>query len=63
MKNYMHTQSGDVASEQDWKDDFDNMDLESWFGVDSEECKDLHWLYDQKHLVEVEKIEGEWAEV
>ena len=61
--NYMHTVSGDVATAEEWKNDFDNMDVESWFGDEYEECKDKHWLNDQKYLVEVEKVNGEWEEV
>ena len=60
---YMHTISGDVASKQDWKDDFDKMDLESWFGQPIDECENLHWLEDQKYLVKVVKNkDGDWVE-
>ena len=60
---YMHTISGDVASKEDWKDDFDCMDCESWFGLPIEDCKNLHWLKDQKYLVKVVKDEnGDWVE-
>ena len=59
---YMQTQSGDVATAEMWKDDFDAMDVESWFGKPAEECTDLHWLSDNNSLVEVEWIAGEWVE-
>jgi len=63
MEMYMHTVSGDVASRVDWKNDFDYMGVESWFGVPAEECEGLDWLKDQKYLVEVVKDEtGEWVE-
>lgn len=61
---YMHEWSGDVASREMWRDDFENMDIESWFGKEASECKDLHWLDDQPYLVEVEwsAEEKEWVE-
>ena len=59
---YMHTHSGDVATFEMWKNDFDAMDVESWFGKPAEECTDLHWLSDNNSLVEVEWIAGEWVE-
>lgn len=60
---YMHTISGDVSSKEDWKADYDSMDCESWFGLEIEECKNLHWLEDQKYLVKVVKDEnGDWVE-
>lgn len=70
-KFYMHTTSGDVATEQEWRDDFDGMDIESWFGLPADECEGLHWIEDnidsqtgQKILIEVEKdTDGEWVEV
>lgn len=67
MKNekmYMHVISGDVASESNWKNDFECMDVESWFGMSIDDCEGLHWLEDQNFLVEVDKDEsGEWVEV
>ena len=51
---YMHTESGDAATVEMWKDDFDSMDVESWFGLPADECTDLHWLDDNKALIEVE---------
>ena len=66
MKNekmYMHEISGDVASMGDWKADFENMDIESWFGLPAEECEGLDWIKGGK-LIEVEQDEdGEWVEV
>ncbi len=50
---YMHTHSGDVATFEMWKSDFENMDVESWFGKPADECNDLHWLNDMPYLVEV----------
>ena len=62
---YMHEHSGDVASAEDWKSDFDNMDVESWFGKPAEECKELHWLNDAPWLIEVKwnEEDQEWDEV
>lgn len=62
---YMQTQSGDVATAEMWKNDFDAMDVESWFGEPAEECADLHWLSDNNSLVEVEFDTDlqEWIEV
>ena len=51
---YMHTESGDVAAAEVWEDDFNSADCETWFGKPASECHDLHWLNDQKYLVEVE---------
>lgn len=51
---YMQTQSGDVATAEMWKNDFDAMDVESWFGKPAEECTELHWLSDNNSLIEVE---------
>lgn len=51
---YMHAESGDVATAEMWKSDFDNMDVESWFGLPADECAELHWLDDSKSLIEVE---------
>lgn len=51
---YMQIDSGDVATAEMWKDDFDAMDVESWFGKPAEECTELHWLSDNNSLVDVE---------
>ena len=61
-KMYMHTLSGDVATVEEWKDDFDSMDLETWFGLPIDECEGLDWLADQKYLIEVvQDKDGEWV--
>ena len=59
---YMHTESGDVATVEDWEDDFNSADCETWFGKPTAECNGLHWLDDQKYLTEVEwdTEEQEW---
>lgn len=47
MKYYMQQQSGDVASESDWRDDYNSMDIESWFGKhvdDITEEDEENWL-------------------
>lgn len=49
---YIHTQCGDVATAEMWRDDFEKMDKESWFGLPYEECKKLHWLKDAHFLVD-----------
>ena len=54
LESYVHTVSGDVASRITWKDDFEIMGIESWFGKSAEECEGLNWLEDQPCLVEVE---------
>lgn len=51
---YLQVNSGDVATAEMWESDFNNMDVESWFGKPAEECKELHWLGDNNSLVEVE---------
>ncbi len=50
-KMLMQTISGVVASESDWRADFENMDLESWLGNDFD---DSEWIA-AGYLVEVEK--------
>ena len=62
MTYLMHTISGDVASRDEWKDDFNSMDVESWFGLPADECGDLHWLDDQPCLIEVERVNNEWVD-
>jgi hypothetical protein len=61
MTHYMHTQSGDVATKEEWKNDFEAMDTETWFGLPAEECEGRDWL-DIDCLVEVEEEDGEWVE-
>ena len=62
MKYYMQAQSGDVATEEDWKDDFENMDLESWYGCEAKDANLDRWI-EGGNLIEVERVEGEWIEV
>lgn len=62
-KMYMHEHSGDVATLSDWRDDYEKMDIESWFGHIAEECEGLDWVKGGC-LFEVEKDEdGEWVKV
>jgi hypothetical protein len=66
----MHYISGDVATVEDWRGDFESMDLETWFGLPIERCEGLHWLDDnidsstgKPIFVEVVKDKnGEWVE-
>jgi hypothetical protein len=60
---YMNTISGDVATKEEWKSDYESMDRESWFGESIEECHNKDWLSDQKYLVEVYHDGVEWSEV
>ena len=63
---YMHKESGDVATEQEWRDDYNNMDAESWFGKSIDDITEQDKAAWQKggHLIEVEKdTDGEWVEV
>lgn len=41
---YMNPVSGDVATVEEWKADFESMGKEAWFG--KEDHKGLHWLKD-----------------
>lgn len=61
---YLQVSSGDVATAEMWKSDFDAMDVESWFGKPAEECKELHWLNDNNALIEVvfDVDSQEWTE-
>lgn len=53
----MHTNSGYVASEHDWREDFENMDWESWGG------KTFESAIENGYLVEVVQDEtGDWVE-
>lgn len=61
-KMYMHEISGHVASLEDWKSDFESMDVESWFGLPVEECEGLDWIKGGK-LIEVKQVDGEWVEL
>lgn len=63
-EKYMHVEGWSVATAEEWKADFDSMDLESWFGKEPCDCEGLHWLHDNDHLVRVVKnSNGEWVEV
>ena len=63
MKYYMQKQSGDVATEQEWRDDFECMDIESWSGMEAHEADPDNWI-EEGGLIEVKKDEnGEWIEV
>ena len=76
MKNkttyLMHTACGDVATIEQWENDFKNMDIEPWFGLPAEQCEGLHWINDnvdsgdcdkKPFLVEViQNEQGEWIE-
>ena len=55
-----HDISGDVATEQEWLDDFETMDRESWFGLPIEECEHLHPIKDNPHLFAVLWNGSEW---
>jgi len=41
---YKHLESGDVATIEDWKNDFEGMDVESWFGLEKENCNADDWI-------------------
>lgn len=61
---YMHTVSGDVATKDEWRADFESMDIETWFGLPVEQCRNLDWIGDAQFLVEVRQDEnGKWVEV
>ena len=58
----MHEQSGDVATEMEWRDDYENMDVESWHGCEAKDAPE-NWL-ENSALIEVEKNnDGDWVEV
>ena len=60
----MHTWSGDVATVEDWRSDFEGMDVESWFGVEADACEGRDWLdVDCFAVVEKNDDTGEWVEV
>lgn len=52
LKLYIHLQSGEVATAEMWKDDFEKMGKDDWFGLPMEECENLHWLEDAHFLAE-----------
>lgn len=62
LETYMHVHSGDVATREMWRSDFESMDVETWFGLEVDQCKDLHWLDDRSSMIEVEQVDGEWQE-
>ena len=61
---YMHKESGDVATEQEWRDDYESMDVESWFGKSVDEITDAdkeEWIVGG-HLIAVELgADGDWV--
>tara|TARA_R110000803_G_scaffold163354_4_gene227002 strand:+ start:1306 stop:1509 length:204 start_codon:yes stop_codon:yes gene_type:complete len=63
-KNYMHQVTGDVATEAEWRGDYESMDLESWFGkdIDNITAGDIeNWLDCDGKLIEVTQNDlGEW---
>ena len=63
MKYYMQQQSSDIATEEEWRDDFENMDIESWSGMEAEDANPKNWI-EEGHLIEVLQDENrEWEEV
>lgn len=61
QKHYQQQQSGDVATESEWRDDYKNMDIESWFGKSVDEITsndEANWLAGG-NLVEVVKSEAD----
>ena len=62
MKYYMHRESGDVATKREWREEFENMDIESWFGLPENECYGVDWIAGG-HLIRVVMVDGEgWVE-
>lgn len=62
---YMHKVSGDVATEQEWRDDYESMDVESWFGKSADEITDAdkeNWLHAGDLIEVVKDANGEWVE-
>jgi len=45
---YVHTISGDIATLDDWRADYESMDVESWHGKPAEECNRENWIKDGK---------------
>ena len=66
MSRYlMHLQSGDVEAAEEWRADYESMDLESWFGKHISEItpEDKANWEACGHLIEVVKNEdGDWVE-
>lgn len=56
MKNklYMCMITGDIATLEDWRSDYEAMDIESWHGKPAEECDPRDWIKDGK-LIEVDE--------
>lgn len=50
---YIHTISGDIATLDNWRSDYESMDAESWHGKPAEECNAEEWIKDGK-LEEIE---------
>lgn len=61
LKCYLHINSGDVATVEMWKSDYESMSAEIWFGL-RPYYDDLHWL-DDAGLVEVAWNVSELVEV
>jgi len=62
---YMHKESGDVASLEDWNSDYVSMDPESWFGKDASDITDsdyIAWITGGHLIAVVKDNSGEWVE-
>ena len=58
----MHQESGEVTTLAEWKENFDHMDPESWFGFPADECEVRNWIKGG-HLIEVKMVDCEWVKV
>jgi len=60
---YMQLDSGEVATLEEWRDDYESTDFESWHGNEIEDCDPSQWIKDG-HLVPVvwDSIIQRWKE-
>lgn len=57
---YRHIDSGDIATLDSWRSDYEAMDIESWHGHSVEECVEENWI-EAGHLETLElKTVGEY---
>lgn len=55
---YIHLISGDIATLEDWRSDYESMEVESWHGKPVDDCDPKDWIVDGK-LVLFEGVDDE----
>ena len=61
LECYVDSVSGNLATAEMLRQDYDSMDSELWFGKPAEECESLDWLHDAGQI-QVEWDGSDWVE-